>query len=66
VIDQIKNDYPRSKEGDPDADNDSQMHWSYISKFDALSLLCGNYSPVKPASDNSTTLKNLAWFLSVL
>jgi hypothetical protein len=26
VIEQIKNDYPRSKEGDPNADNDSQMH----------------------------------------
>ena len=29
VIDQIKNDYPKSKdsEGDADIDNDSQMHW---------------------------------------
>ena len=29
VIDQIKNDYPKSKdkEGDPDIDNDSQIHW---------------------------------------
>jgi hypothetical protein len=28
VIDQIKKDYPKSKdrEGDPDVDNDSQMH----------------------------------------
>ena len=28
VIDQIKNDYPKSidREGDPDVDNDSQMH----------------------------------------
>ena len=28
VIDQIKNDYPKSKdrEGDADVDNDSQMH----------------------------------------
>ncbi len=28
VIDQIKNDYPKSKdrEGGPDVDNDSQMH----------------------------------------
>jgi hypothetical protein len=28
VIDQIKNDYPKSKdrEGDSDVDNDSQMH----------------------------------------
>ncbi len=28
VIDQIKNDYPKSKdkEGDPDVDNESQMH----------------------------------------
>ena len=29
VIDQIKNDYPKSKdrEGDADVDNDLQMHW---------------------------------------
>lgn len=28
VIDQMKNDYPKSKdkEGDPDVDNDTQMH----------------------------------------
>lgn len=28
VVDQIKNDYPKSrdKEGDPDVDNDLQMH----------------------------------------
>jgi hypothetical protein len=30
VIDQIKNDYPKSKdeEGDADVDNKSQMHWT--------------------------------------
>ena len=32
VIDQIKNDYPKSKdnEGDADVDNDSQMHWFFL------------------------------------
>jgi len=32
VVDQIKNDYPKSKdrEGDADIDNDSQMHWFFL------------------------------------
>ena len=32
VIDQIKNDYPKSKdeEGAADVDNKSQMHWGYF------------------------------------
>ena len=32
VIEQLKNDYPKStdREGDADVDNDSQMHWFFL------------------------------------
>ena len=49
VIDQIKNDYPKSKdrEGDADVDNDSQMHWFSLHKLLVRAPHCRNYSPCK-------------------
>ena len=52
VIDQIKNDYPKSKdrEGDADVDNDSQMHWfsSIIYSYEAR--IVETIPPVKPVN----------------
>ena len=49
VIDQIKNDYPKSKdrEGDADVDNDSQMHWFSLCNLLVRASHCRNYSPSK-------------------
>ena len=49
VIDQIKNDYPKSKdrEGDADVDNDSQMHWFSLHNLLVRAPHCRNYSPCK-------------------
>ena len=49
VIDQIKNDYPKSKdnEGDADVDNDSQRHWFFLHNLLVHASHCRNYSPCK-------------------
>ena len=52
VIDQIKNDYPKSKdrEGDADVDNDSQMHWFSSVIYSYEPRIVETIPPVKPVN----------------